>query len=49
MLTLCKAADLTAAAFFGATYRFPFLGAAAAFAACRPEELFCFERPLICP
>ena len=49
MLTLCMAACLTAAVFLGATYRFPFLGAAAAFCACLAFEFFAFASPLVCP
>lgn len=45
-----KAALLTAAAFFGATYRCPFLGCDAALAACRAEaEPLGFWRPLELP
>ena len=47
---MCMAACLTAAAFLGATYRLPFLGAAAALWAWRElEPGFCFARPFVCP
>ena len=47
--TLCRAAVFTAAAFFGATYRFPFFVEAAALAECLEEFPFLFCNPFGAP